>query len=85
MQLITRLLKDPRNPLPATQCSVSSSNPERSKLRFAIKGSHPGLVAYLCERAALDLQALRRIRLGRVALRELPLSQWRYLAQGERF
>jgi 23S rRNA pseudouridine2604 synthase len=85
LQTIARLLKDPRNPLPATKCSVNSNSPERSKLRFAIKGAHPGLVAYLCERAELQLLALRRIRLGRVALSDLPLGQWRYLAGYEKF
>lgn len=85
LQTIARLLKDPRNPLPTAKCSVNSNSPERSKLRFAIKGAHPGLVAYLCERAELQLLALRRIRLGRVALSDLPLGQWRYLAGYEKF
>jgi 23S rRNA pseudouridine2604 synthase len=42
-------------------------------------------VAYRCEQAQLDLLALRRIRLGRVALSDLPEGQWRYLAVGEKF
>jgi 23S rRNA pseudouridine2604 synthase len=82
---ISRALKDERNPLPQVKVSVNSSTPEGSKLRFAVKGSHPGLVAYLCERAQLDLLAMRRIRLGRVTLSDLPVGQWRYLAEYERF
>ena len=85
MQSITRALKDARNPLPHTKFSVSSTSPERSKLRFAVKGAHPGLVAHLCERGGLTLLALRRIRLGRVALRDLPVGQWRYLDNFEKF
>ena len=85
MQKIARALKDERNPLPHAKVSVNSSSPERSKLRFAIKGAHPGLVAYLCEKAQLDMVALRRIRIGRVALSDLPVGQWRYLAGHERF
>ena len=82
---ITRALKDERNPLPQTKVSINSSGPEGSKLRFAVKGAHPGLVAYLCERAQLDLLAMRRIRLGRVTLSDLPVGQWRYLAAHELF
>lgn len=84
LQKIARLLKDERNPLPQAKVSVNSSSPERSKLRFAVKGAHPGLVAYLCERAQLDLLAMKRIRLGRVVLSDLPEGQWRYLGAHER-
>jgi 23S rRNA pseudouridine2604 synthase len=85
LQKIARALKDERNPLPHTKFSVNSSSEEMSKLRFAIKGAHPGLVAYLCERGGLQLQALRRIRLGRVTLSDLPVGQWRYLSVHEKF
>jgi 23S rRNA pseudouridine2604 synthase len=85
LQKIARALNDTRNPMPHTKFSVNSSSPERSKLRFAVKGAHPGLVSYLCEKAGLELLALKRIRLGRVALSDLPLGQWRYLAEFEKF
>jgi 23S rRNA pseudouridine2604 synthase len=78
-------LKDERNDLPPVKVSVSSSTPEMSRLRFAIKGSHPGLVAYLCGLANLDILAMRRIRLGRVTLADLPVGQWRFLAGYEKF
>lgn len=85
LQKIARALNDSRNAMPHTKFSVNSSTPERSKLRFAVKGAHPGLVAYLCDKAQLELLALRRIRLGRVTLSELPAGQWRYLAESEKF
>jgi 23S rRNA pseudouridine2604 synthase len=85
LQKIARALNDERTPLPSTKFSVNSSTPEASKLRFAIKGAHPGLVAYLCEKAGLQLLALRRIRLGRVTLSDLPIGQWRYLTTHEKF
>lgn len=85
LQKIARALKDERNPLPHTKFSVNSSSEEMSKLRFAIKGAHPGLVAYLCEKGGLQLQAMRRIRLGRVTLSDLPIGQWRYLSVHEKF
>ena len=85
LQAMARALHDGRNSLPATKVSISSATPDWSKLRFAIKGAHPGLVAYLCDLANLPIQAMRRIRLGRVGLGELPPGQWRYLAAHEKF
>jgi 23S rRNA pseudouridine2604 synthase len=85
LQKIARALNDERNPLPQVKFSVNSSSPDLSKLRFAIKGSHPGLVAYLCGKAGLEIQAMRRIRLGRMALTDLPVGQWRFLSPYEKF
>ena len=82
---IHRALKDERKPLPHAKVSVNSSTPEGSRLRVAIKGAHPGLAAHLCQLAGLDVVSMRRSRLGRVALSDLPVGQWRYLADGERF
>ncbi len=85
LQKIARALNDERNPLPQVKFSVNSSSPELSKLRFAIKGAHPGLIAYLCGKAGLEIQAMRRIRLGRLALTDLPTGQWRFLSPYEKF
>jgi len=82
---IERAMRDERLRLPDFKISVGSANPERSKLRLAVKGSHLGLAAYLCELAGLEILALRRIRLGRVSLGDLEEGAWRYLAEGERF
>ena len=78
-------LKDDRNNLPQAKVSVSSSSPEMSRIRFAIKGAHPGLVAYLCGEANFEILAMRRVRLGRVTIADLPVGQWRYLADYEKF
>ena len=78
-------LKDERNNLPQVKVSVSSSSPAMSRIRFAVKGSHPGLVAYLCEEAKFEILAMRRVRLGRVTIADLPVGQWRYLADWEKF
>ncbi len=67
--------------LPKARASWQSEQ----RLRLAIKGNRPGQVAHLCERAGLQLTALRRLRLGRVALSGLPVGQWRYLLPTERF
>lgn len=82
---IAYALKDERLDLPQVKVSVNSTTPESSRLRFAIKGSHPGLIAFLCEKAGLQILAMKRIRLGRVALSDLPVGQWRYLAGWEKF
>ena len=82
---ISHALKDERLDLPSVKVSVNSSTPALSRLRFAVKGSHPGLIAYLCAQAQLEIVAMRRIRLGRVALADLPVGQWRYLAGHEKF
>lgn len=85
LQKIERALKDERNRLPYTKFSLNSSTPDLSRLRFAVKGAHPGLIAFLCDKGGLQLTALRRIRLGRVALSDLPVGQWRYLGTHEKF
>jgi 23S rRNA pseudouridine2604 synthase len=82
---IERAMRDERLRLPDFKISVGSANPERSKLRLAVKGSHLGLAVYLCELAGLEILALRRIRLGRVSLGDLEEGTWRFLAEGERF
>ena len=56
-----------------------------SKLRFAVKGSHPGLIAYLCERVGLQIVSMKRLRVGRVAMTQLAPGKWRYLMDHERF
>lgn len=85
LQPIQRALNSDREALPPAKMSVNSTTPQRSRLRLAVKGAHPGLAAHLCELAQLQLLALRRVRLGRVALGDLPPGQWRYLGTHERF
>jgi 23S rRNA pseudouridine2604 synthase len=74
-----------RGTLPPVKVSVNSTNEASTRLRFAIKGAHPGLAAYLCERAGLHILSMKRLRIGRVTLAHLPEGQWRYLAAHERF
>ncbi len=72
-------------PLPPVKVSVGSSGDGATRLRFAVKGAHPGLIAYLCERVGLNITAMKRIRIGRVPLATLAPGQWRYLLPHERF
>jgi len=72
-------------PLPHYKASVNSTHDAVTRLRFAVKGAHPGLLDYLCERAGLRIVGVKRQRIGRVALAQLPVGQWRYLRDDERF
>ena len=71
--------------LPPVKVSLNSSSKTSTKLRFALKGLHPGLIAYLCERVGLKIMSMKRLRIGRVALAHLPVGQWRYLLAHEPF
>ncbi|MCW5649832.1 MAG: RNA-binding protein [Ramlibacter sp.] len=71
--------------LPPARVSVSSSNDQQTRLRFALKGIRPGQIPSMCESVGLELLALRRIRIGRVAMAGLAPGQWRYLMPHERF
>ena len=73
------------HPLPPVKVSLNSASDTASKLRFAIKGSHQGLIAYLCERVGLEIMGMKRIRVGRVSMTQLQAGQWRYLQAHERF
>jgi 23S rRNA pseudouridine2604 synthase len=73
------------HPLPPVKVSINSNSEGSSKLRFAIKGAHPGLIAYLCERMGFEILSMKRIRVGRVSLSQLAPGQWRYLHPHERF
>ena len=74
-----------RDTLPPVKVSVNSTGEASTRLRFALKGAHPGLIAYLCERAGLQIVSMKRLRVGRVTLAHLPEGQWRYLWPQERF
>jgi len=74
-----------RDTQPAVKVSVNSTSEAATRLRFAFKGVHPGLIAYLCERTGLQITSMKRLRVGRVALTHLPEGQWRYLLPQERF
>jgi 23S rRNA pseudouridine2604 synthase len=56
-----------------------------TRLRFALKGEKPGQIAYFCESVGLRIEAMKRIRIGRVPMSSLQPGQWRYLLPNERF
>ncbi len=54
-------------------------------LRFALKGIRPGQIPSMCEAVNLRVEAIKRIRIGRVPMAGLAPGQWRYLGAHERF
>ena len=65
--------------------SAKVSWQSEARLRFALKGERPGQVAYFCESVGLTVEAMKRIRIGRVPLSGLQPGQWRFLLPHERF
>ena len=78
-------LDSERQTLPPVKVSLNSTSDTSSKLRFALKGVHPGLIAFLCERVGLEVLSMKRLRIGRVSMTQLLPGQWRYLQAHERF
>jgi 23S rRNA pseudouridine2604 synthase len=81
LQSLGKLLFFEGTSLPMARASWQSER----RVRLAIKGTLPGQVEFLAERAGLKLASVRRLRLGRIGLDGLPSGQWRYLAAQERF
>ncbi|OSZ73258.1 RNA pseudouridine synthase [Hydrogenophaga sp. IBVHS1] len=81
LQSLGKLMFFEGTSLPLARASWQSER----RLRLAIKGSLPGQVQFLIERAGLKSAGVRRLRLGRIGLDGLPSGQWRYLAAQERF
>ena len=62
---------------------VDWQNPEQ--LRFVLTEGKKRQIRRMCEQVGLHVVGLKRIRIGRVVLGNLPLGQWRYLGEHERF
>lgn len=62
---------------------VNWQNPEQ--LRFVLREGRKRQIRRMCEQVGLVVTGLKRIRIGRITLGELPIGQWRYLAAHERF
>lgn len=56
-----------------------------TRLRFALKGVKPGQILHMCRMVNLAIVSIKRIRIGRVPMASLPVGQWRYLHDYEKF
>ena len=57
----------------------------RDQLRFILHEGKKRQIRRMCELVGLTVTGLKRVRIGRVKLAELPAGQWRYLRSDERF
>lgn len=55
------------------------------QLRFVLREGKKRQIRRMCEMVGLKVLGLKRVRIGRVALGDLPVGKWRYLRDDERF
>lgn len=65
------------------RAKVSWQNDDQ--LRFVLKEGKKRQIRRMCEMVGLKVLGLKRVRIGRVSLGNLPPGQWRYLGADERF
>ncbi len=57
----------------------------KDQLRFILKEGKKRQIRRMCELVGLKVIGLKRVRIGKVMLGDLPPGQWRYLREDERF
>lgn len=57
----------------------------RDQLRIVLTEGKKRQIRRMCALVGLSVIGLKRIRIGRIVLGALPVGQWRYLAEDERF
>ena len=62
---------------------VSWQNEEQ--LRIVLREGRKRQIRRMCELVGLQVLGLKRVRIGSVSLGPLPVGQWRYLGEAERF
>lgn len=55
------------------------------QLKFILKQGKKRQIRKMCELVGLEVTGLKRVRIGKLTLSNLPLGEWRYLAPGEDF
>jgi 23S rRNA pseudouridine2604 synthase len=55
------------------------------QLRFVLREGKKRQIRRMCQAVGLHVTGLKRVRIGKVMLGDLPTGQWRYLAPGESF
>jgi 23S rRNA pseudouridine2604 synthase len=69
--------------VPLRPAKVTWQNEDQ--LRFVLREGRKRQIRRMCELVGLEVTGLKRIRIGRVKLGDLPVGKWRYLGDGERF
>ncbi len=57
----------------------------KDQLRFVLRQGKKRQIRRMCEMVGLTVAGLKRVRIGRVMLGDLPIGQWRYLRDDETF
>jgi 23S rRNA pseudouridine2604 synthase len=57
----------------------------RDQMRFVLREGKKRQIRRMCELVGLKVTALKRLRIGRIGLGELPPGQWRYMHGYEKF
>lgn len=57
----------------------------QDQLRFILREGKKRQIRRMCEQVGLKVTGLKRVRIGKVRLGDLPPGQWRYLREEERF
>lgn len=68
---------------PLKRAEVNWQNDDQ--LRFVLREGKKRQIRRMCELVGLKVSGLKRIRIGRVKLGNLPVGQWRYLGENEQF
>jgi 23S rRNA pseudouridine2604 synthase len=68
---------------PLRPAQVDWANPDQ--LRFVLREGRKRQIRRMCELVGLRVTGLKRVRIGRVRLGDLPPGQWRLLREHERF
>ncbi|MGH8619627.1 MAG: pseudouridine synthase [Burkholderiales bacterium] len=68
---------------PLKRAEVAWQN--RDQLRFVLREGKKRQIRRMCELVGLTVTGLKRVRIGRVLLGDLPQGQWRYLRGDEKF
>src|SRR6185312_2037041 len=68
---------------PLLPAKVSWQNEDQ--LRFILKEGKKRQIRRMCEAVGLKVIGLKRVRIGGVKLGNLPVGEWRYLGEGEKF
>ncbi|MCK5919942.1 MAG: hypothetical protein KAG66_03320, partial [Methylococcales bacterium] len=55
------------------------------QLRFVLHEGKKRQIRRMCELVGLNVVGLKRIRIGKIMLGNLPSGQWRYLCDDEQF
>jgi 23S rRNA pseudouridine2604 synthase len=57
----------------------------QDQLRFVLRQGKKRQIRRMCELVGLAVTGLKRVRIGKVMLGDLPVGQWRYLRDDEQF